>query len=97
VRNAALEAIAITIQSQRRSLLDANERDLSAAHDAGLDAALIDRLELTETRIDGMLESLAIVQALPDPIGGIEGLKAMESGHTSGQDARPARPCRHHL
>ena len=80
VRNAALEAIAGTIQSQRQSLLDANTIDLSAARDARLDAALIDRLELTETRVDGMLESLAIVQALPDPIGGIEGLRSMESG-----------------
>ena len=80
VRNAALEAIAGTIQSQRQSLLDANTMDLAAAHDAGLDVALIDRLEITETRVNGMLESLAIVQALPDPIGGIEGLKSMESG-----------------
>ena len=80
VRNAALEAIAGTIQSQRKTLLEANAVDLSAAHEAGLDTALIDRLELTETRVDGMLESLAIVQALPDPIGGIEGLKSMESG-----------------
>ena len=81
VRNAALEAIAGTMQSQRQSLLDANTIDLSVARDARLDAALIDRLELTETRVDGMLESLAIVQALSDPIGGgIEGLKSMESG-----------------
>ncbi|MEC8008239.1 MAG: gamma-glutamyl-phosphate reductase, partial [Pseudomonadota bacterium] len=80
VRNAALEAIAATIQSERQTLLDANAMDLSAAHEAGLDAALVDRLELTETRVDSMLESLAIVRALPDPIGGIEGLKSMESG-----------------
>jgi glutamate-5-semialdehyde dehydrogenase len=47
VRNEALGAIAATIQSERRSLLDANARDLSAARDSGLDTALIDRLELT--------------------------------------------------
>ena len=70
VRNAALEAIAGEIQSQRQSLLDANTIDLSAAHDAGLDAALIDRLELTEARVDGMLESLAIVQGYPIPLVG---------------------------
>ncbi len=80
VRNAALAAVAMTTQRQRQSLLHANRMDLSAAYDKGLDAALIDRLELTEARVDGMLESLAIVQALPDPIGGIEGLKSMESG-----------------
>lgn len=80
VRNEALGAIAANIQSERRSLLDANARDLSAARDSGLDTALIDRLELTDARVDGMLESLSIVQALPDPIGGIEGLKSMASG-----------------
>ena len=80
VRNGALGGIAANIQLQRQSLLDANAMDLSAAHKAGLDTALIDRLELTEARVDGMLESLAIVQALPDPIGGIESLKSMESG-----------------
>ena len=63
VRNAALEAIAGTIQSKRQTLLDANTMDLSAAHEAGLDAALVDRLELTQTRVDSMLESLAIVRA----------------------------------
>ena len=80
VRNGALGGIAANIQLQRQSLLDANAMDLSAAHKAVLDTALIDRLELTEARVDGMLESLAIVQALPDPIGGIESLKSMESG-----------------
>ena len=80
VRNEALGAIAANIQSERRSLLDANARDLSAARDSGLDTALIDRLELTDARVDGMLESLSIVKALPDPIGGIEGLKSMASG-----------------
>ena len=80
VRNGALGGIAANIQLQRQSLLDANAMDLSAAHKAGLDTALIDRLELTEARVDGMLESLAIVQALPDPIGGIESLMSMESG-----------------
>lgn len=80
IRNGALDAIAANIQLQRSSLLDANALDLSTAQDVGLDNALLDRLELTEARVDAMLESLAIVRALPDPIGGIEGLKSMESG-----------------
>jgi glutamate-5-semialdehyde dehydrogenase len=79
------------------SLLDANARDLSAARDSGLDTALIDRLELTDARVDGMLESLSIVQALPDPIGGIEGLKSMASGIQVGKMRVPLRPYRNHL
>jgi len=79
-RNAALAAIADAIEGSRSALLEANALDLEAAQSAGLDSALIDRLELNADRIDGMLEALKIVRSLPDPIGGIEGLKAMESG-----------------
>lgn len=79
-RNAALAAIADALEEMRSALLEANALDLTAAQEAGLDSALIDRLELNNDRIDGMLDALKIVRALPDPIGGIEGLKSMESG-----------------
>ena len=79
-RNAALAAIAGAVEEARSALLEANALDLAAAQDAGLDSALIDRLELNNDRIDGMLDALKTVRALSDPIGGIEGLKSMESG-----------------
>ena len=79
-RNAALAAIAGAVEEARSALLKANALDLAAAQDAGLDSALIDRLELNNDRIDGMLDALKTVRGLSDPIGGIEGLKSMESG-----------------
>ena len=79
-RNAALAAIADAVQETRSALLEANASDLTAAQEAGLDSALIDRLELNDDRIDGMLDALKTVRSLSDPIGGIEGLKSMESG-----------------
>lgn len=79
-RNAALAAIAWAVEDARSALLEANALDLAAAQDVGLDSALIDRLELNNDRIDGMLDALKTVRALSDPIGGIEGLKSMESG-----------------
>ena len=79
-RNAALAAIADAMQETRTALLEANALDLAAAKEAGLDAALVDRLELNDDRIDGMLDALKTVRSLSDPIGGIEGLKSMESG-----------------
>ena len=84
-RNAALDEIADALLGARSTLLEANSLDLQQAHEAGLDSALIDRLELNDTRIDGMLEALRTVRSLPDPIGGIEGLKSMESGIKVGQ------------
>tara|TARA_A100001015_G_scaffold78028_1_gene86594 strand:+ start:2667 stop:3848 length:1182 start_codon:yes stop_codon:yes gene_type:complete len=80
VRDSALDAVAEQIQLQRGCLLEANHLDLANASTTGLDAALVDRLELNEDRIDAMLESLAVVRALPDPIGGIEDLRFMTSG-----------------
>lgn len=80
VRDSALDAVAEQIQLQRGCLLEANQLDLTNASTTGLDSALVDRLELNEGRIDAMLESLAIVRALPDPIGGIEDLRFMTSG-----------------
>ncbi|HCJ39517.1 MAG TPA: glutamate-5-semialdehyde dehydrogenase, partial [Halieaceae bacterium] len=72
--------VAEQIQLQRGCLLEANHLDLANASTTGLDSALVDRLELNEGRIDAMLESLAVVRALPDPIGGIEDLRFMTSG-----------------
>ena len=80
VRDSALDAVAEQIQLQRGCLLEANQLDLTNASTTGLDSALVDRLELNEDRIDAMLESLAVVRALPDPIGGIEDLRFMTSG-----------------
>lgn len=79
-RNAALQAIAHQVKVRKTELLAANTEDLLNAKKKGLDLALIDRLELTEARIEAMLTSLSIVQALSDPIGGVEDLRAMESG-----------------
>lgn len=80
VRDSALDAVAEQIQLQRGCLLEANHLDLANASTTGLDSALVDRLELNEGRIDAMLESLGVVRALPDPIGGIEDLRFMTSG-----------------
>ena len=80
VRDSALDAVAEQIQLQRGCLLEANHLDLANASTTGLDSALVDRLELNEGRIDAMLASLAVVRALPDPIGGIEDLRFMTSG-----------------
>ncbi len=80
VKNAALLAIAEQIHAARERLAAANATDMAAGHDNGLDAALLDRLELTPGRIDGMIEGLRQVAALTDPCGGITDLNFRPSG-----------------
>ncbi|QQD18892.1 glutamate-5-semialdehyde dehydrogenase [Spongiibacter nanhainus] len=80
IKNRALLAIAETINEQREAIAKANAEDLAAGERSGLDAALLDRLALTPARIDGMIEGLQQVAALPDPVGAISDLKYRPSG-----------------
>lgn len=79
-KNAALLAIADAIHDQRETLAAANAKDMARGQENGLDAALLDRLELTPERIDGMIEGLKQVAALPDPVGGMTDLDYRPSG-----------------
>ena len=68
-RNGALLAARDVLDGARVQLAEANREDLERGRANGLDAPLLDRLELTPARIDTMLEGLAQVAALPDPVG----------------------------
>lgn len=79
-KNNALLAIASDLDAGRAALIDANRRDLQAGREKHLDAALLDRLELTDARIDDMIEGLRQIAALADPIGEIFDLTFRPSG-----------------
>ncbi len=79
-KNAALLAIADDLDGARDTLIEENRKDLQAGAAKGLDAALLDRLELTAARIDGMIEGLRQIAALPDPIGEIIDMNYRPSG-----------------
>jgi len=79
-KNQALYAIAHAIELARDELISANQKDMARGQANGLDAALLDRLELTPARIDGMIEGLNQVAALPDPVGGMTDLDYRPSG-----------------
>ena len=79
-KNGALLAMAESIQRHRGQLELANRRDLAAGREKGLDAAMLDRLELTPGRIDGMIEGLRQVADLPDPVGEITDMRFRPSG-----------------
>jgi glutamate-5-semialdehyde dehydrogenase len=79
-KNNALLAIAAAIEAAAGRILEENEKDLAAGRQQGLDAALLDRLELNAARIAVMAEGLREVAALPDPVGSISGLDYRPSG-----------------
>lgn len=80
IKNEALLAIADAIDAARPQLMQANKKDMDNGAANGLEPALLDRLELTDARIATMIEGLAQVAALPDPIGAITDLNYRPSG-----------------
>ncbi len=79
-RNGALLAIAAQLQAAQEEVAEANRKDLEAARAAGLEAPLLDRLELTPGRYAAMIEGVKAVSELPDPIGEIIDVKPRPSG-----------------
>ncbi|WP_200918356.1 glutamate-5-semialdehyde dehydrogenase [Jeongeupia sp. HS-3] len=79
-KNAALNAIADAVVRDAADLLAANARDMAQARADGLDAALLDRLQLTDKTIATMAEGLRQIAALPDPIGNMGDFKYRPSG-----------------
>lgn len=84
-KNQVLFDIAGRLQAQTRMVLTANAKDIAAAEQQGLDAALIDRLRLTEGGIAGMIQALHTIAQLDDPVGMIEHQRRLPSGIEVGQ------------
>jgi len=70
-KNAALEAIAAAVESSADRILPANELDLANGRENGLSTGLIDRLTLSQSRLDGLASAVREVISLPDPVGDV--------------------------
>ena len=68
-KNKLLGRIAELIRCESAALLAANGRDMDAAESNGVPKVMIDRLRLTDARLDGIADSIEELIALPDPIG----------------------------
>jgi glutamate-5-semialdehyde dehydrogenase len=68
-RDAALDGVAAALELRVEEILEANARDMEAGAEAGLNSALLDRLELTAERVAGMAADVRNIAALPDPVG----------------------------
>jgi glutamate-5-semialdehyde dehydrogenase len=79
-KNQALLAIARILGERKVQLLEANAIDMKNGRENGLTPALLDRLEINEARIQGMIDGLEQVSSLPDPVGEMTGIRQRPSG-----------------
>ena len=79
-KNEALEAIARALETGKKTWLAANADDLEEAERAGMRPAMLDRLRLTEARIDGIVAAVRELIALPDPIGCVTKMETRPNG-----------------
>jgi glutamate-5-semialdehyde dehydrogenase len=70
-RSKALLAAAQAIRTNCAAILAANAKDMEAARARGLSAAMLDRLQLNDKRVESMAVGIEQIAALADPIGGV--------------------------
>ena len=88
-KNQVLEAVADSLVAHADKLLAANAIDVENGRRNHMPEGLVDRLMLTEARIEGMAEGLRQVAALEDPIGEVTGMKKRPNGLMIGQKRVP--------
>ena len=84
-KNETLVMMVEALQKRSKELISENKKDIQYAEGKGLSKALIDRLRLTEKRINEMAQGLIEVAALPDPTGEIIKMWKRPNGMTVGK------------
>jgi len=79
-KDTALRLMAELLDSRRKEIVLENTKDLDQARKANLSTAMIDRLTITEAVIDGMIQALQEVAALPDPVGQVTSMWKRPNG-----------------
>lgn len=79
-KNAALEAIARTLEENAAEIFAANAEDIAAGKTAGIAPNLLDRMLLDEKRLAGIVEGVRQVAALKDPIGEVLHAETLPNG-----------------
>ncbi|MDP9142367.1 MAG: glutamate-5-semialdehyde dehydrogenase [Pseudomonadota bacterium] len=80
MKNACLFALAQILVDETKTILAANAVDMREGRSAKLDDAMLDRLELTASRVQAMADGVRQVAALPDPVGELLNMKQRPSG-----------------
>jgi len=88
-KDKALSIIADELNSRRHDIKAANSKDIIAGEQKGMSKAMLDRLLLSDERIDGMIMILHDVIKLKDPVGEIIGMNTLPNGLRVGQMRMP--------
>lgn len=88
-KNNALLKMAEVLLKSSKEILEANKKDLENAIEKGTPKAMLDRLSLDESRINGMADGLKDVVSLPDPIGEVTGMWKRPNGLQIGKQRVP--------
>lgn len=88
-KNQALTAIAEILTARQTQWLAANAEDVAAAKDAGMGAAMLDRLTLTPERVADIVAGIHKVISLPDPIGRVDKMETRPNGLIIGRRRVP--------
>ena len=79
-KNKILENIKISMEKNRKNILDANKKDYDKGLSNNMAEGLLDRLKLDDERIDSMILSIDQMIKLPDPIGKMTDVRTLENG-----------------
>ncbi len=71
-KNHALGVVAAILDENREGVFAENRKDVAAARESGMKESLVDRLELDEKKMNGIVDGVRAVMALPDPVGSSE-------------------------
>lgn len=79
-KDEALNAIAKALRENADKIIKANDIDIENGKNAGLTKSLLDRLQLTEERINGMADGVSEVASLSDPVGRVLDGRTLKNG-----------------
>ncbi|MDU5460987.1 glutamate-5-semialdehyde dehydrogenase [Anaerococcus vaginalis] len=79
-KNKILENIKISMEKNRKNILEANKKDYDKGISNNMAEGLLDRLKLDDSRIDSMILSIDQMIKLPDPIGKMTDVRTLENG-----------------
>jgi glutamate-5-semialdehyde dehydrogenase len=89
VKNKALQNIASDLLAEKEAILAANRQDYAEAEASGMNTALLDRLMLNSSRLEGISKDVLAVAALQDPVGEMFDMRTLPNGLIIGRKRVP--------
>jgi glutamate-5-semialdehyde dehydrogenase len=89
IKNKALTNIANDLLAKKDKILAANQRDVKEAKSSGMNPAMLDRLMLNTSRLEGIARDVLTVVGLPDPVGEVFDMRTLPNGLLIGRKRVP--------